>query len=133
MMKAGFNISELKANILDYSIKFQGENHQCVSINSSDKSAMYGGKIWILSNYSNCGIEAYNVGNDISFEQHIIIEYGKKSAHNLVYRYFNDTYRVRCLLNRNVTKDLTINVKERKTLKTVVSKFYFPSNLTDTC
>jgi len=122
-LRAAFNHSELKANILPYTIMFmKNGNESCDSINATDALNHADEQVWIWANYSDCGIEAYVEGENIAFEQTIIVEYGSKSSHDLIYRYFNDTYKVQCLLNRNVTKDLSINVKERKTLSTKVNQ-----------
>ena len=124
-MKAGFNTTELDANILPYTISFLG-NNSCSRLTSANHTGGVGagGQIWIEAGLAECGIEAFIEGENIVFEQTIIVEYGSKSKHQMIYRYFNDSYKVKCSMNRNITKDMQINVKERKTLSTKISKLF---------
>ena len=112
-MKATFNVTELEALLLPYSIKFTG-NNTCDSVNASSTNQIVGDQVWIASHFEDCGIEAYHEGDQIAFEQAILVEYGSKSFSSLVYRYFNSSYKVKCFLDRNVTTELQhINVKNR--------------------
>ena len=113
-LRASFNITELEAQLLPYSIKFIG-NNTCQSINAASTSHIKDGQIWIASNYTDCEIKAYHEGDQIAFEQTILVEYGSQSPSSLVYRYFNSSYKVKCVLDRNVTADLIIDVKDRQT------------------
>ena len=112
-LRVGFNKTELDAQFLSYSIKFVG-NNTCGKVNANSANHIKDGKIWIASNYTDCGIEAYHEGDQIAFEQTILVEYGSRSESALVYRYFNTSYKIKCLLDRNVTTQLQINVKDRK-------------------
>lgn len=119
-MKASFNITELKANILPYRISFKG--NFCQPINSSDVQAIIGDQISITSPLDDCGIQAFTEGDKIVFEQTIVVEYGTNDKHNLIYRYFNDSYDVKCYMDRNVTQKLDISVKERKTISSQINQ-----------
>ena len=112
-LKASFNTTELDALLLPYSIKFIG-NNTCKSINATSTNHIEDGKIWIASNYTDCGIEAYHEGDKIAFEQTILVEFGSKSQSSLIYRYFNSSFKIKCVLDRNVTTDLQIDVKDRQ-------------------
>ena len=125
-MQAGFNITELEKNILPYAIRFQGNNN-CDVIKAQNSSQIKNGMIWIESGLAECGINAYITDDkeNIVFEQTIIVEYGSMSSNPLIYRYFNDTYKVKCSMDRNITQELKINVKERKTISAEISKSFF--------
>lgn len=122
-MQAGFNISELEQNILPYAILFQGNNN-CDVIRAQNSSQMSNGMIWIKAGLAECGINAYITDDEenIVFEQTIVVEYGSRDNNPLIYRYFNDSYKVKCSMDRNITQELNINVKERKTISTEISK-----------
>ena len=113
-LKASFNTADLNAQLLPYSIKFLG-NHTCESVNANSTDHIKDGKIWIATNYTDCGTKAYHEGDQIAFEQTILIEYGSQSG-SLVYRYFNSSYDVKCVLDRNVAANLSINVEHRNTI-----------------
>ena len=122
-MQAGFNITELDDNILPYAIRFQG-NNKCDVIRAQNSSQIKNGMIWIEAGLADCGINAYITDDEenIVFEQTIVVEYGSMTSNPLIYRYFNDTYNVKCSMDRNITQELNINVKERKTISTEISK-----------
>ncbi|XP_066922917.1 ZP domain-containing protein-like isoform X2 [Clytia hemisphaerica] len=113
-LKAIFNITDLDAQLLPYSIKFLG-NDTCESITAASTNHIKDGKTWIATNYTDCGTKAYHQGNQIAFEQTILIEYGSRSQQSLVYRYFNSSYTVKCVLDRSITTNLTIDVIDRQT------------------
>ena len=115
-MKASFNTTELDAQLLPYSIKFIG-NNACGSVDASSTNQIRGDQIWIAANYTDCGIKAYHEGNRIAFEQTILVEYGSKTPSSLVFRYFNSSYKVKCVLDRNVTANLKIDVIDRQIVK----------------
>jgi len=122
-MQAGFNITELDNNILPYAIRFQG-NNKCDVIRAQNSSQMNNGMIWIEAGLADCGINAYITDDEenIVFEQTIVVEYGSMTSNPLIYRYFNDTYKVKCSMDRNITQELNINVKERKTISTEINQ-----------
>jgi len=116
-MKIGFPVTELDAKFLPWKI-----NNQCGSWNANSTNQIIDGKIWLGSNYSECGIKVYEEEDKIIFEQIIAIEYGHSSISDMIYRYFNDTYNVKCMLDKNETKSLQIEVQDRKTLQVETNK-----------
>ena len=109
--KAGFSVSGLESKNLPYSIRFSGPN-SCGTINKTSSDHISNGRIWIWTNYTDCGVEAYHVGESIAFEQTLIVDYRSKDHSSVVYRYISSSYKVKCFLDRRVIQKLEINVKD---------------------
>uniref|UniRef100_A0A7M5WXB5 Uncharacterized protein n=1 Tax=Clytia hemisphaerica TaxID=252671 RepID=A0A7M5WXB5_9CNID len=109
--KAGFSLPKLESKSLPYSISFSG-NNTCGSINKTSEDHISDGRIWMESNFTDCGIKAYYIGDNIAFEQTIVIEYGSKSLSSVVYRYLTSSHVVKCFLDRKITQKLNINVQD---------------------
>uniref|UniRef100_A0A7M5TQX6 ZP domain-containing protein n=1 Tax=Clytia hemisphaerica TaxID=252671 RepID=A0A7M5TQX6_9CNID len=111
---AGFSMKGLSKKPASYSIQFAG-NKDCGIFNASSTDKIYKGRLWMTSNYTDCGVEAYHSGDQIVFEKQIIILYGPKDDSDLIYRHSNDNFTVQCFLDRRLTEKLDIDVKDRDT------------------
>ena len=120
-MTIGFNKTELDENILPYKIHFNHSNCDYANKTSTDK--LIDGRLWVSSNFSDCGMLVEESGEDMIFHATVVVEYGSESASKVIYRYFKDTYDLKCILDRNITADLKLDVKDRKSIKVSKSKF----------
>ncbi|XP_066930347.1 cuticlin-6-like isoform X3 [Clytia hemisphaerica] len=107
---AGFSLVGLSVKPQPYTIRFAGSG-ECGTFNANSSDNIYGGRLWMTSNYTDCGVEAYHSGDQIVFEKQIIVLYGKNES-NLIYRHSAETYSVQCTLDRRLTEKLNINVKD---------------------
>ena len=127
-MKAGFIMRELaKESPSPFTIKFDGNNN-CPSINSSNPASYVGktsqGRVWLASNYTDCGVQAKHYGNDsIVFEHKINVEYGTKAdPQNRVYRSKISSHTVKCFFDRKVNHELHMNVTDQAMESQTISK-----------
>ncbi|XP_066936885.1 serine-rich adhesin for platelets-like, partial [Clytia hemisphaerica] len=109
--KAGFSLSGLQSKNLPYSIRFSGSN-DCGTINKTSSDHLSNGRMWMWTNYTSCGVEAYHVGDSIAFEKTLMVNYGSKDHSSVVYRYISSSYKVKCFLDRKVVQKLEINVQD---------------------
>ncbi|XP_066926759.1 serine-rich adhesin for platelets-like [Clytia hemisphaerica] len=109
--KAGFSLSGLQSKNLPYTIRFSGSN-DCGTINKTSSDHLSNGRIWMWTNYTSCGVEAYHVGDSIAFEKTLMVNYGSKDHSSVVYRYISSSYKVKCFLDRKVVQKLEINVQD---------------------
>ena len=122
---ASFTLKELQNRNLPFSIKLSG-NHTCESINASSVGNIdSNGNIWISAEYTECGVRAYYEGKKIAFEQTIIVQYGSEDKSSPIYKSFNDSYKIKCLVDRNMTQRWLMNVNEREDVATQKGKSGF--------
>eukprot|EP00111_Clytia_hemisphaerica_P001320 TCONS_00003771-protein len=109
---AGLSMKGLSKKPAPYSIQFAG-NKDCGIFNANSTDTISKGRLWMTSNYTECGVEAYHSGDEIVFEKQIIISYGPKDDLDLIYRHSYDNFTVQCFLDRRLTEELNIDVKDR--------------------
>ncbi|XP_066920704.1 uncharacterized protein [Clytia hemisphaerica] len=111
--EAGFNLKRLSATMVPYSIRFSGNNN-CSSVDKTSVGQIRNGRLWIGSNYTQCGIQTSYSGDNIIFEQKLIVSYGSKNQPRLVYRSpTRYSYRFKCILNRNINSKLNMDVEDK--------------------
>ena len=120
--KAGFSLTGLEEKNLPYSIRFDG-NNSCGAIDKTSEDRITDGRLWMKSNYTDCGTKAYYIGDSIAFEQTIVVDYGSKSLSSVVYRYLTSSHTVKCFFDRRITQKLNINVQDVQELASSVSKY----------
>lgn len=110
-LSLAINKTEIDANERNYTVKFAGQtDDDCMFTNinyTSDIDEM----VTISSNYSDCGIDVYEDGNNIIYNQTVVITYGENPTNSIIQRVETDQFKLRCEKTRNFTKTAdTINV-----------------------
>ena len=114
-MEIGLELDHLARHSVPYSVKFHGDNN-CPTLNGSSSSSIWDGRLWMTSNFTDCGIKVYEKGSKLVFEQTVEVQYGDRMKSSDVYRHFMDTYNATCSIDRNITHKLNIDVKDEETI-----------------
>ena len=109
--EAGFSLKRLTAKKVPYSIRFSGSNN-CSSVDGFSVNHIRNGRLWIGSNYTQCGIKSSEEGDSIAFEQKLIVEYRTKNQPPVYRSPITFSYRVKCYLKRKVTEKMNIEVED---------------------
>ena len=114
-MELGLDVDHLKRHEMPFIVKFHGDN-DCPALNESTISSIWDGRLWMAANYTECGIKTHEIGSKIVFEQIVEVKYGNRMTSSDVYRHFTDTYNASCLIDRNVTHILNVDVGINETV-----------------
>ena len=119
-------MSELEKKSLPYLVRINSTRNGCrSSINKSSTEHISNKRLWIQSNYTECGMKIYHVGDTIAFEQEILVEYGSKDQSSSIYRFLSAFFTVKCFLDRKITQSMNISVQEYVEISPTISKHFF--------
>ena len=107
-----------------YEVMFKGESTYPCKINGTTNSHSDNTMIWLHADYNECGINIYDDGNMIIYNQTIVVLYGKNPNSTFVYREEKDEFNVMCRLEKSLTKELDKQDVTAKQ-KVVVSKGWY--------
>ena len=129
-MTLKINYTKFNSHGRPFKIHFKEADHSSCHVAHNSTDNLVNDQLFIHSSYNSCGIQVFQRGFDIVYNQTILLTYGKNPKSDLVYREEVITFDVGCTKINNLTVNLDqlghVNVSSLTPQTFVKSKALLP-------